>query len=93
MEHFFSLNSAGEDQKKKKKVFTKKGTLFFPEFKWTPTLRCTPESIYWEGCRCIPYSTQTTDGDTAKLLGEYILPSPPGFGTPVGSERLLGAYC
>ena len=29
---------------KKKKVFTKNETLFFPEFKWTPTFRCTPES-------------------------------------------------
>ena len=63
--------NSGEDQKKKKekKVFTKKGTLFSLEFKWTPTLRCTPESKYWKGCRCTPYSTQTIGGDTAKLLG------------------------
>ena len=26
--------------------------------------------------------TQIIGGDTVKLLGEYIPPSPPGFGTP-----------
>ena len=49
----FSPNS-GEDQKKK--ILTKDGTLFSPVFKWTPTLRCTPESNYWGECRCRPYS-------------------------------------
>ena len=74
MEHFFSPNS-GEDQKKKrKKRSSPKKEHFFPDFKWTPTLRCTPESNYWGGCRCTPYSTQTTVGDAAKLLGGYIPP-------------------
>ena len=41
---------------------------FFPEFKWTPTLRCTPYSNYWEDWKCIPYSNYW--GDTVKLLGE-----------------------
>ena len=63
--------------KTKKKVFSKNGTLFFPEFKWTPTPRCTLESNYW-GYADVDH-TQTIRGDTAKLLGGYI---PPGFGTP-----------
>ena len=68
--------NSGEDQKK---VFTKNGTLFFPEFKYTPTLRCTPESNYWGGCRCRPYSNYW--GDTVKLLGA-IYPPPPGCRHP-----------
>ena len=63
MEHLFPQIQV----KTKKKVFTKKGTLFPPEIKWTPTLRCTQESNYWGGCRYTPHSTQTTH--TAKLLG------------------------
>ena len=43
MEQFFSPNS-GQDQKK---GLHQKRTFFFPEFKWTPTLRCTPKSNYW----------------------------------------------
>ena len=31
--------------------------------------------------------TQITGGDTVKLLGEYIPPSPPGFGTPGSIQR------
>ena len=45
MEHFFSPN-LGEDQKKRSSP--KSGTLSFPEFRWRPALRCTPESNYWE---------------------------------------------
>ena len=62
---FVQVSKLNEDQKK---VFTKNGTLFFPKFKWTPTLRCTPESNYWRECRCRPYSNYW--GDTVKLLGE-----------------------
>ena len=87
MEHFFPQIQVKIPQKKEKESF-------FPEFKWTPTPRCTPESNYWGGCRCTPYSTQITGGDTAKLLrGIYPPIPPPGFGTPVGNERLLVAYC
>ena len=43
MEHFFPRIQV----KTKKKVFTKIGTLFFPEFKWRPSLRRKPESNYW----------------------------------------------
>ena len=38
MEHFVSQIQV---KTKKKGAFTKNGTLFFPEFKWTPTLTCT----------------------------------------------------
>ena len=34
---------------KEKKVFTRNGTLFFPQFKYRPALRCTPESNHWGG--------------------------------------------
>ena len=64
----FSPNS-GEDQKKS--LHQKRNT-FSPEFKRTPTLRCTQESNYWGGCRYTPHSTQTTH--TAKLLGEIYPP-------------------
>ena len=53
---------------------------FFAEVKWTPTLRCTPESNHWEGCRCRPYSNYW--GIQSNCWGRYIPPSPPGFGTP-----------
>ena len=45
MEQFFSPNS-GEDQKK---GLHQKWNTFSFAFKWTPTLRCTPESNYWGG--------------------------------------------
>ena len=86
MEHFFSPNLDEDQKKKKKKGLHQKRNNFFPEIKWTPTLRCTPESNYWGGCRCTPYSTQTTGGDTAKLLGEIyppIPPPPPRFSAPL----------
>ena len=53
---------------------------FFPGFKWTPTLRCTPESNYW-GDADVDH-TQTIGADTVKLLGGYILRIPPGFRHP-----------
>ena len=74
----FQVNKLSAEQKKK--IFTKTGTLFFPEFKWIPTLRYTPESNYWRGCRCRPYSNYFED--TVNLLGGYIPPIPPGFGHP-----------
>ena len=66
-----------EDQKQ---VFTKKWNTFFSKFKWTPTLRCTPESNYW-GDADVDH-TLNIGGDTIKLLGGYIPPSLPGFGIP-----------
>ena len=45
MEQFFPQIQV----KTRKKGFTNNETLFFPEFKWTPTLRYTPESNYWGG--------------------------------------------
>ena len=57
-----SLKS-GEDQRKK--VFTKNETLFFPEFKWITSLRCTPEWKYCEGDADVDH-TQTIGGDTVK---------------------------
>ena len=96
--NLFQVGKLSEDQKKKglhqkwntffpefrwkpkKKVFTKSGTLFFPEFKWRPALICRPESNYW-GDADVDH-TQIIGGDTVKLLGGCIPPSPPGIGTP-----------
>ena len=67
----------------KKKVFTKNGTLVFPEFEWRPALRCTPESNFLGECRCRPYSNYW--GGCSQIIGGYIPPPPPpppGFGTP-----------
>ena len=63
----------------KKKVFTKGGTLFFPDFKWTPTLRCTSGSSCWRGggCRCRPYSN-CWEGYSQCIGGIY----PPWFRHP-----------
>ena len=72
----FSPNS-GEDQKKKqkkKKVFTKNGTLFFPNSSGD-----LHSDAYWNqiiGEDADEDHTQIMGGDTAKLLGGYI---PPGF--------------
>ena len=74
IKHFFSP-ILGEDQKKKK-VFSKNRILFLPKF----TLSCTPIQII--GGNADVDHSQTIGGDTAKLLGRYILPSPVGFGTP-----------
>ena len=71
MEHLFSPN-LGEDQKKKRS--SPNLEIFFPEFKWTPTLRCAPESNCWGGDADVDH-TQTIGGDTDKLLGGYIPPS------------------
>ena len=95
---FFQVSKLSEDQKKKKRsspkmehffsriqVKTKKRTLFFPEFKWRPALRCTPESNYWGVCRCRPYSNYW--GGYSQVIGGTYHPIPPslGFGTPAGN--------
>ena len=80
---FVQVSKLSED--KKKEVFTKSGTIFFPELKWTPTLRCTPESNYW-GEADVDH-TQAIGGDTAKLLGEVYPPIPLGFGTTAQTFR------
>ena len=82
MEHFFSLNS-GEDQKKRSLTRIEH---FFPKF----TLRCTPIQIIG-GDADVDHS-QTIGGDTAKVLGGYIPPSPPCFGTPASVQRFC-PYC
>ena len=56
--------------KTKKKVFTKNGSLFFPDFKWTLTLRCTPESNYWGRGADLDH-IQTTGGYSQIIGGIY----------------------
>ena len=74
MEHFFPQIQV----KTKKKDLYQTWNTFFPKFKWTPTLRCTPELNQW-GDADVDH-TQTIGRDTVKLLGGDI--STPGFGTP-----------
>ena len=57
---------------------------FFPKFKWTPTLRCTPESNYWGDAYAD--HTQTIKGYTVKLLGDI---SPPEVSAPLIMYLLL----
>ena len=66
--------------KTKKKGLHQKWNTFFPDFKWTPTLRCTPESNYWGRCRSRPYSNYW-GGNIVKLLKDISPPIPLGFGT------------
>ena len=77
MEHFFPQIQV----KTKKKGLHQKWNNFFPEFKWTPTLRCTPKSNYWGGCRCRPYSNHW-GGGYSQIIGKIYPPSPPRFGNP-----------
>ena len=64
--------------KTKKKGFHLKWNSFFPEFKWTPTLRCTPELNYWGGCRCRPYSNYW--GGYSQIIGGIY---PPRVSAPL----------
>ena len=92
IEHFF-FPIFDEDQKK---GFLQKQNTFFPNFRWRPTkkkglqleyntffpkftLSCTPIQLI--GGNADVDHSQTIGGDTAKLLGGYIPPVPPGFGT------------
>ena len=89
---FVQVSKLSEDYKKK--IFTKNGTLFSSEFKWTPTLRCTPESLnYWGDADVHHTVLKLLGGIQPNYWGKCIPPFPPGFGTPVGNERLLVAYC
>ena len=96
MEHFFPPNS-GEDQKKKKKRSSPKKEHFFsPNSSGHLRSDAHQSQIIREDAdvhHTVGYSNYW--GDTAKLLGGIYppIPPPPGFGTPVGNERLLVAYC
>ena len=59
---------------KKKKVFTKNGTLFFPNS--SGHLRSDAHQSQTIGEDADVDHTQTIGGVTVKLLGGYILPSP-----------------
>ena len=76
---FVQVSKLSEDQKKERS--SPKIEHFFPEFKWTPALRCTPESNYWGGDADVDH-TQTIGGIQSNYLGGIYPPSPPGFGTP-----------
>ena len=65
-------------KKKKKKRSSQKWNTFFPRIQ---VKTCAQMHTIWEWCRRRPYSNYWK-GDTVKLLGVYIPPTPPGFGTP-----------
>ena len=72
---------------KKKKFFTKNGTLFTPNL--SGHLRSDANQSQIIGGDADVDHTQTIGGDTAKLLEGIYPPIPPGFGTPEkGSRRL-----
>ena len=82
MEHFFCQIWV---KTKNKKGLHQRWNTFFPEFKWTPTLRCTPESNYW-GDADVDH-TQTIGGDTVNLLGD--ISPPPRVSAPLGVARIF----
>ena len=89
MEHFFSPNS-GEDQKKK--VFTKKGTLFSPNS--SGDLRSDAHQSQIIGGVQMYTILKLLGGIQSNYWGD-ISPIPPGFGTPDGMEwnRIFGMKC
>ena len=79
MEHFFSPN-LGEDQNKKK-VFTRKGTLFS-----STDLRSDAPQSQIIGGDADEDHTKNVGGYTVKLLGDP--PSSPCFGTTANGLQL-----
>ena len=77
MKHVFSRIQV----KTKKKGFHQEWNTFFPEFKGKPALRCRPESNYWGGWSSRHYSYYW--GGFSQIIGGYISPILPGFGTHV----------
>ena len=76
----FFPNSVENQQKK---GLHQQWNIFFLKFKWTPKLRYTPESNYWEGCRCRPYSNYW--GGYSQIIGGYI-PHLPRVSAPLVKE-------
>ena len=74
MEHFFSRIQV---KKNKKKVFTRNGTLFFPDLSTDLPSDANQSQII--GGDAGEDHTKIVGGDTVKLLGGN---TPPGFGTP-----------
>ena len=72
-------------KKKRKKGLHKNGTLFFPEFKWRPALRCTP-------------SGSDADVDHIQTIGRgiqsnywgYIFLPPPRVSAPLNLRHWFG---
>ena len=75
--NFFQVSKLSEEQRK---VFAKTGALFSPNS--NGDLRSDAHQSQSIGWDADVDHTQIIGGDTVKLLGEYIPPSPPGFGTP-----------
>ena len=73
-QEFFQVSKLSEDQKKK--VFTRNGTLFL-----STDLRSDAHQSQIIGGDADEDHTQIVGRCTVKLLGGYILPSPPCFGT------------
>ena len=71
---FFQVSKVREDQKK---VFTRIGQVFFPEFKC-----CKPTSTDSDADQSQIIGGDA-DVDHSQIIGGYMPPSPPGFGTPV----------
>ena len=69
---FVQMSKLSEDQKI---GLHQKYNTFFPEFKWTP-IRSHAHQSQIIGADADVDHTQTIGGDTVKLLGGYIPPSP-----------------
>ena len=91
MELFFSPNS-GEDQKKKKKKRSSPKNFFPPNSSGHLRSDAHQSQIIREDAD-VHHTVLKLLGGYSQIIGGDISPHPPGFGTPVGNERLLVAYC
>ena len=89
MEHFFSPNSGKDQKKKKKKRSSPKEKHFFPRIQ-VDTYAQMHTRVKLLGRMQMYTTPQTTREIQPNYWGDI---SSPGFGTPVGNERLLVAYC
>ena len=96
MEHFFSPNSVEDQKKKKKKRSSPKKEHFFPPNSSEHLRSDAHQSqIIGEGADVHHTVLKLLRGGYSQIIGGIYPPTPPpsGFGTPVGNERLLVAYC
>ena len=75
---FFQVSKLSEDQKK---IFTRNGTLFFPEFKYTHSAQMHTRVKLLEGMQ-MKTILKLMGGYNQIFVGGYISLIPPGFGIP-----------
>ena len=91
MEHFFSRIQV-KTERKKKGLHQKRNT-FFPRIQVETCAQMhTRVKLMGGGGDADVYHTQIIGGIQSNYYGEYIPPSPPGFGTPVYNSNKSTAH-